>query len=221
MRTMHFSISCKNAAERASPSAIDEIAPDATSIEPIAVEDAPRTTPKPGRFSIRGIPILDMTRIVDMDPMREERASGSSAVSIARSLRSLTRTGASNYADHAPQQWDAAPIGSPDIWLRDRWTDARARPFVASRRASAVRVARACARPTSTERFARDGETRPVISDIVERLVARPISGLTGGGSVMGAILELTSYAATPVGMVAIIAIGAAAYFAARWVLSD
>jgi hypothetical protein len=38
---------------------------------------------------------------------------------------------------------------------------------------------------------------------------------------VMGAILELTSYAATPVGMVAIIAIGAAAYFAARWVLAD
>ena len=37
----------------------------------------------------------------------------------------------------------------------------------------------------------------------------------------MGAILELTSYAATPIGMVAIIAIGAAAYFAARWVLVD
>lgn len=37
----------------------------------------------------------------------------------------------------------------------------------------------------------------------------------------MGAILELTSYAATPVGMIAVIAIGAAAYFAARWVLSD
>ena len=31
----------------------------------------------------------------------------------------------------------------------------------------------------------------------------------------MGAILELTSYAATPVGMIAVIAIGAAAYFAA------
>ena len=38
---------------------------------------------------------------------------------------------------------------------------------------------------------------------------------------VMGAILELTSYAATPVGMIAVIAIGAAAYFAARWVLAD
>jgi hypothetical protein len=37
----------------------------------------------------------------------------------------------------------------------------------------------------------------------------------------MGAILELTQYAATPVGMIAVIAIGAAAYFAARWVLSD
>jgi hypothetical protein len=32
----------------------------------------------------------------------------------------------------------------------------------------------------------------------------------------MGAILELTSYAATPVGMVAIIVLGAAAYFAAQ-----
>ena len=40
-------------------------------------------------------------------------------------------------------------------------------------------------------------------------------------GKTMGAILELTSYAATPVGMVAIIAIGAAGYFAARWVLVD
>ena len=37
----------------------------------------------------------------------------------------------------------------------------------------------------------------------------------------MGAILELTTYAATPVGMVAIIVIGAAAYYAARWVLAD
>jgi hypothetical protein len=40
-------------------------------------------------------------------------------------------------------------------------------------------------------------------------------------GETMGAILELTTYAATPVGMVAIVAIGAAAYFAARWVLVD
>jgi hypothetical protein len=37
----------------------------------------------------------------------------------------------------------------------------------------------------------------------------------------MGAILELTTYAATPIGMVAIVAIGAVAYFAARWVLVD
>jgi hypothetical protein len=37
----------------------------------------------------------------------------------------------------------------------------------------------------------------------------------------MGAILELTSYAATPLGMVVVIALGAAAYFAARWVLVD
>ena len=37
----------------------------------------------------------------------------------------------------------------------------------------------------------------------------------------MGAILELTSYAATPFGMVAIIVIAAIAYFAARWVFSD
>lgn len=37
----------------------------------------------------------------------------------------------------------------------------------------------------------------------------------------MGAILELTQYAATPFGMIAVVAIGAAAYFAARWVLSD
>ena len=37
----------------------------------------------------------------------------------------------------------------------------------------------------------------------------------------MGAILELTTYAATPVGMIAVIAIGAAAYVAARWVLAD
>ncbi len=37
----------------------------------------------------------------------------------------------------------------------------------------------------------------------------------------MGAILELTSYAATPVGMIVIIIVGALAYFAARWVFSD
>ena len=37
----------------------------------------------------------------------------------------------------------------------------------------------------------------------------------------MGAILELTSYAATPVGMIAVIVIGAVGYFAARWVLVD
>jgi hypothetical protein len=37
----------------------------------------------------------------------------------------------------------------------------------------------------------------------------------------MGAILELTSYAATPLGMIAVVAIGAVAYFAARWVLID
>jgi hypothetical protein len=37
----------------------------------------------------------------------------------------------------------------------------------------------------------------------------------------VGAILELTSYAATPLGMVVIIVIGAAAYFAARWIFSD
>lgn len=37
----------------------------------------------------------------------------------------------------------------------------------------------------------------------------------------MGAILELTSYAATPFGMISIIAIGAVAYFAARWVFND
>ena len=37
----------------------------------------------------------------------------------------------------------------------------------------------------------------------------------------MGAILELTSYAATPLGMIAVIAIGTVAYFAARWVLAD
>ncbi len=37
----------------------------------------------------------------------------------------------------------------------------------------------------------------------------------------MGAILELTSYAATPLGMIAVIAIGAVGYFAARWVLVD
>src|SRR5208283_5342253 len=37
-------------------------------------------------------------------------------------------------------------------------------------------------------------------------------------GKLMGAILELTSYAATPLGMVAVIVIAAAGYFAARWV---
>jgi hypothetical protein len=37
----------------------------------------------------------------------------------------------------------------------------------------------------------------------------------------MGAILELTTYAATPLGMIAVILLGAAAYFAARWVLTD
>ena len=37
----------------------------------------------------------------------------------------------------------------------------------------------------------------------------------------MGAILELTTYAATPVGMIAVIAIGAGAYFGARWILAD
>ena len=37
----------------------------------------------------------------------------------------------------------------------------------------------------------------------------------------MGAILELTTYAATPLGMIAVIVLGAAAYFAARWVLTD
>jgi hypothetical protein len=40
-------------------------------------------------------------------------------------------------------------------------------------------------------------------------------------GKLMGAILELTSYAATPLGMVAIIVIGATGYFAARWVFAD
>jgi hypothetical protein len=37
----------------------------------------------------------------------------------------------------------------------------------------------------------------------------------------MGAILELTSYAATPVGMIGIIVIGVAAYFGARWIFAD
>lgn len=37
----------------------------------------------------------------------------------------------------------------------------------------------------------------------------------------MGAILELTQYAATPFGMIAVIVLGLVAYFAARWVLSD
>lgn len=37
----------------------------------------------------------------------------------------------------------------------------------------------------------------------------------------MGAILELTAMAATPLGMVVVIAVCAAAYFAARWIFSD
>ena len=37
----------------------------------------------------------------------------------------------------------------------------------------------------------------------------------------MGAILELTSYAATPVGMIGVIVMGAAAYFGARWIFAD
>ena len=37
----------------------------------------------------------------------------------------------------------------------------------------------------------------------------------------MGAIFELTTYAATPLGMIAIIVIAALAYFAARWVFHD
>jgi len=37
----------------------------------------------------------------------------------------------------------------------------------------------------------------------------------------MGAILELTTYAAPPVGMIVVIVIGAAAYFGARWILAD
>jgi hypothetical protein len=44
---------------------------------------------------------------------------------------------------------------------------------------------------------------------------------VTKRGKLMGAILELTSYAATPVGMVAIIVLAAAGYFAARWVFAD
>jgi hypothetical protein len=44
---------------------------------------------------------------------------------------------------------------------------------------------------------------------------------VTVRGKLMGAILELTQYAATPFGMVVVIALGAAAYFAARWVLVD
>src|SRR5208337_3283205 len=44
---------------------------------------------------------------------------------------------------------------------------------------------------------------------------------VTRRGKLMGAILELTSYAATPVGMVAVILIAAAGYFAARWVFAD
>ncbi len=37
----------------------------------------------------------------------------------------------------------------------------------------------------------------------------------------MGAILELTQYAATPVGMLTLAAIGTVGYFAARWVFAD
>jgi len=37
----------------------------------------------------------------------------------------------------------------------------------------------------------------------------------------MGAILELTTYAATPVGMIGIVVIAGLAYFAARWIFSD
>ncbi len=40
-------------------------------------------------------------------------------------------------------------------------------------------------------------------------------------GNGMGAILELTQYAATPVGMLAVVAIGGVGYFAARWVFAD
>ncbi len=37
----------------------------------------------------------------------------------------------------------------------------------------------------------------------------------------MGAILELTTYAATPVGMMAIIAIGVIGFYTARYILAD
>jgi hypothetical protein len=37
----------------------------------------------------------------------------------------------------------------------------------------------------------------------------------------MGAILELTSYAATVPGMIAIVVLAGLAYLAARWVFSD
>ncbi len=52
-------------------------------------------------------------------------------------------------------------------------------------------------------------------------LASGPSTEKRAKGKPMGAILELTTYAATPVGMLAIVAIGAAAYFAARWVLTD
>jgi hypothetical protein len=57
----------------------------------------------------------------------------------------------------------------------------------------------------------------------VQRIYRLPstLQAKMGKGETMGAILELTTYAATPIGMVAIVAIGAAAYFAARWVLVD
>jgi hypothetical protein len=38
---------------------------------------------------------------------------------------------------------------------------------------------------------------------------------------IMGAILELTSYAATVPGMIAIVVLAGVAYLAARWVFSD
>jgi hypothetical protein len=39
--------------------------------------------------------------------------------------------------------------------------------------------------------------------------------------NLMGAILELTQYAATPFGMLAVVAIGTVGYFTARWVFAD
>ena len=76
--------------------------------------------------------------------------------------------------------------------------------------------------------FAHDFLFRTSIDEALHVAGAQPLALVlgkkTGAGEkekIMGAILELTSYAATPVGMIAIIAIGAAAYFAARWVLAD